>query len=284
MEMESPDRDLPLPPDAPPVTPGSQTGRPVGDSKWDHRLYALAAATLAMLVFCLVWRPAAWIGLSAATVSLGALFVYYYSTRVQLAFIEFIAMIVALSQTIGLTTSVLWPQLRGTNQDWMILAVWLMEAGWILCGTLWASWVARHIGLKLLRQRLLVMLLAWLTPLALPGFFLCLGLSVVGIPSWLSHVIQQDEDCAFTWPVLFALPGAIICVWVMRVAWILHCSARMADSADRVEEKVVLPRAFTMNLKKSATPEVLSLDDEDPGTGAEAGGAPTDPERSPPES
>jgi hypothetical protein len=248
-------------PDRPPEPPGD---RPPQDHIWYYRLNLLAAATLAILVFCLVWRPAAWIGLGTAVISLGSLFFYHYFTRAQMGLVEFILMIAVLGQVIGITLSVLWPQLRDTSVDWMILAVWIMESAWILCGALWASWVARTMKLSRLRDRLRNMLVGWLAPPALVG--LCAGVffTVFGLPGWLLQTFHGETENVYPWQVVFAPFVAFACVWLIRTAMACHAEARMTERIEQEhEEKIVLPRELTQNLRERTTPEDLPLDEAD---------------------
>lgn len=265
------------PPDMPPERPENP---PPPDHTWYYRLNLLAAASLAILLFCLVWRPAAWIGLGAAVISLGSLFFYHYFTRSQMGFAEFIVMIAILSQVIGSTFTVLWPQLRDTKVDWMILAVWLMEAAWILCGALWASWVARTMKLVRLRDRLRTMLVGWLAPPALFGFFASVFFTVFGVPGWILQTLREETDNTYPWQVVFAPFIAVACAWIVRTAVACHFEAKTAERiAQEHEEKIVLPRKLTMNLRERTTPEDLSLD-ADGQTGAEQ--SETEPPATPP--
>ena len=259
--METREQDPPLPSDAPPEPPADQ---PVKDLKWYYRLNALAAAALSVLLFCLVWRPAAWFGLSMCVVILGALFFYHYFSHARLDFLEFIVMIVVLGQVTGLTTSVLWPKLRETNQDWMILAVWIMEAAFILTGTLWANWVSRMTGLTRRRQRFYVMLIGWLAGPSAPGILMCAALTLAGVPTWVLARLEEQEESVFSWHVFLAPLGVIIAFFVLRSAWILHNTARAAErAAQDAEEKIELPRSLTMDLKQSASPETLDFEKEE---------------------
>lgn len=240
-------------PDVRSEPPGHQ---PPAAPTWYYRLNLMAAATLWITIFCLVWRPAAWAGLGITAIVMGALFFHHYFTRAQLGLVEFVLMIAVLGQISGVTLSILWPKLRGTKEDWMILAVWIMEAAWVLCGALWASWVVRWMHLTRLSERLFVLFVGWLAPPALVVAFysclllvICLGELTVGVPSR---------------EMLLVPPSLLVSAWIVYKAAAIHSSTRRAEAnAGEREEKIVLPREFTMNLRKRTTPEDLPLDTDD---------------------
>jgi hypothetical protein len=212
-----------------PTTPSS----PPPDARRYHALNALAACTLGLLAFCLVWRPTAWIGLSAAVLVLGTLFFYHYCTRAQLGLLEFVLTIAALGQAFGATLKLLWPAVRDTEFDWLLLGAWFAEAAWLLGGALWAGWVIKVLGFQAARHRLLVLLVGWLAPIAVAVLPAAVFLSFIGIPTWVLESFgsrrNPELEVLYGWWVLLMPVAAGACFWSLREASGLHRTAKALD-------------------------------------------------------
>lgn len=206
---------------------------PVHQPHASHRYYQMHTVVvyaLLLALFSVVTRPTAWGGCSVANICLGAFFFYHFMTRAQLGLLEFTLTLVVLGHSLILTVQHLWPFFRNSEVDWFILPATLGVAVWVLGGALWCGWVVQALQMTKAWDRIHVLLVGWLVPVALPGLLASLFLTFTGLPTYmLQHVGLRKSHMPYViydWWVLLTPIAAVVCYRMVAQAWGLHAAAR----------------------------------------------------------
>jgi hypothetical protein len=171
---------------------------------------------------------------------MAAFFLYHFLTRAQLGLLEFTLAMVVLGHGLMLTVTHLWPLFQGTEVDWIILPITLSVAVWVLGGALWCEWVVRALELRSGWERLQVLVVGWLMPVAFPGLIVSLFLTVTGVPTYiLQHIGLRKSHLQYViydWWVLLMPLAAVVCYRVVVEGLGIHAAARSTRSDEELIE------------------------------------------------
>jgi len=195
-----------------------------------YRLHGLVVYALLLAFLSLVTRPTAWGGCSLVIVCMAAFFLYHFLTRAQLGLLEFTLTMAVLGHSLALTLKYVWPVFQGSEVDWFILPVVLSVAVWVLGGALWSGWVVRTLELNSTWQRLQVLIVGWLMPVAFPGLIASFFLTITGVPTYILQYIGLRgvhlQYSLYEWWVLLMPLTAYVCYKVVAEGLAINAAAR----------------------------------------------------------
>jgi hypothetical protein len=110
----------------------------------------------------------------------------------------------------------------------------------------------------------------WLAPPAVPGLLAGGVFTVFGLPNCLLQWGRGETELMNAWPILLAPVSIWPCLLIIRTSTNFQTQARVAERMEQeYEEKIVLPRQLTMNLRERSTPEDLPLEGEGSASGTD---------------